>query len=117
MPVPAERANAYRVARLWGDRRLCDGVELASRRRPRALAVAGSERSATREDPARRVSAGASAPLESGMRRGASAVLISGNTVASVIAYHSILRSGATGILLDRRCGPADLRHALELAG
>jgi len=117
MPVPAERANAYRVARLWGDRRLCDGVELASRRRPRALAVADNERSATREDLARRVSAGASALLESGMRRGASAVLISGNTVAGVIAYHSILRSGATGILLDRRCGPADLRHALELAG
>ena len=117
MPVPAQRADAYRAARLWDDRRLADGIELAAERRPDALAVADNERSLSCRELAQRVNAGKSALVAAGVRPGASAVLVSGNTVEGVVAYHAILRTGATAIALDRRCGAADLRHALDVAG
>jgi acyl-CoA synthetase (AMP-forming)/AMP-acid ligase II len=117
MPVPAERADAYRAARLWDDRSLADGVEQATERKPDALAVADNERSLTWRELSQRVSAGVGALAVAGMRSGASVVLISGNTADGVVAYHAILRTGATCIALDRRCGAADLRHALEVAG
>jgi acyl-CoA synthetase (AMP-forming)/AMP-acid ligase II len=41
-------------------------------------------------------------------------VLVSGNTRHGVIAYHALLRVGAPLVALDRRCGAADLRIALE---
>ena len=63
------------------------------------------------------MSAGAGVLAAARVRPGDGVVLISGNTVEGVVAYHAILRAGATCIALDRRCGAADLRHALEVAG
>jgi acyl-CoA synthetase (AMP-forming)/AMP-acid ligase II len=117
MPVPEGRADAYRGARLWNDRRLADGIELAAARNPDATAVADNDRSLTWRELSRRVSAGVGVLAAAGVRPGASVVLIAGNTVTGVVAYHAILRAGATCIALDRRCGAADLRHALEIAG
>src|SRR5271155_2104465 len=51
-----------------------------------------------------------------GVRPVEAVVLVAGNTVPAVIAYHSLLRLGATAVLLDRRCGAADVSHALEAA-
>jgi acyl-coenzyme A synthetase/AMP-(fatty) acid ligase len=42
-------------------------------------------------------------------------VLVAGNTIDGVIAYHAVLRTGATMAVLDRRCGTADLRAALDI--
>ena len=117
MPVPAERAAAYRAARLWDDRRLADGIELAALRSPEAIAVADNERRLSWRELARCVSAGVGTLAGSGVVRGANVVLVSGNTASGVIAYHAILRTGAVCIALDRRCGAADLRHAVEVAG
>jgi acyl-CoA synthetase (AMP-forming)/AMP-acid ligase II len=117
MPVPTERADTYRAARLWDDRRLGDGLELAAARRPRAIAIADNDRSFTYEDLSRRVHSGVRLLIDSGVRSQAGVVLVSGNTVEGVVAYHSILRTGATSIVLDRRCGAADLRYALEVLG
>jgi acyl-CoA synthetase (AMP-forming)/AMP-acid ligase II len=116
MPVPAERAAAYRAARLWDDRRLTDGVERAAMLDPDAIAVADNDRSLTRRDLGRCVRAGVGALFAAGSR-GAAIVLVSGNTASGVAAYHAILRTSAVCIALDRRCGAADLRHALEVAG
>jgi acyl-CoA synthetase (AMP-forming)/AMP-acid ligase II len=117
MPVPAERAAAYRTAGLWDDRRLADGLELAATRAPDAIAVADNDQSLTWRELVQRVSAGAGVLADAGARPGACVVLVSGNTVAGVVAYHAILRAGACCIALDRRCGAADLRHAREVAG
>jgi acyl-CoA synthetase (AMP-forming)/AMP-acid ligase II len=117
MPVPAERAAAYRATRLWDDRRLADGIELAALRSPEAIAVADNERSLTWRELARCVRAGVGMLAGSGVVRGANVVLVSGNTAPGVVAYHAILRTGVVCIALDRRCGAADVRYALEVAG
>jgi non-ribosomal peptide synthetase component E (peptide arylation enzyme) len=117
MPVPAQRADAYRAARWWDDRHLADGVELAAQRRPDAIAVADGERSLSWRELSREVNAGVAALVDAGVRPGAAVVWISGNTAAGAVAYHAILRTRATAIALDRRCGAADLRHALAIAG
>ena len=44
-------------------------------------------------------------------------MLVTGNTVDAVIGYHALLRVGATVVALDRRCGPSDVRLALEMLG
>jgi acyl-CoA synthetase (AMP-forming)/AMP-acid ligase II len=116
-PVPAERAATYRAARLWDDRGLADGIELAAAQRPDALAVADNQRSATYAELARQVNAGVGILAASGMRPGGGFVLVSGNTLEGVVAYHALLRVAGTAILLDQHCGRADLRNALDVAG
>jgi acyl-CoA synthetase (AMP-forming)/AMP-acid ligase II len=117
MPVPAERADAYRAALLWNDRGLRDGIERAAAQTRDALAVADNDRSLTCAELERSVDAGVVMLGGAGVRPGSAVVLISGNTIAGVVAYHAILRIGATVVALDRRCGAADLRHAHEVAG
>jgi acyl-CoA synthetase (AMP-forming)/AMP-acid ligase II len=116
-PVPAERADAYRSGRLWDDRGLADGIELAAAQRPSAVAVADNQRSATYGELARLVHAGVGVLAASGVRAGAAVVLVSGNVLEGVVAYHALLRAGASVLLLDRRCGSADLRSALDVVG
>jgi acyl-CoA synthetase (AMP-forming)/AMP-acid ligase II len=115
--VGAHRAARYRAEARWDDRALGDGIEAASARRPGALAVADNARRLSYAALARAVG-GAVAELEAaGMRRGEPVVLVTGNTVEGVVAYHALLRAGATVLLLDRRCGEADVHHAVRAAG
>jgi acyl-CoA synthetase (AMP-forming)/AMP-acid ligase II len=45
------------------------------------------------------------------------AVLVIAPLVApAVVAYHAIVRAGALAVMLDRRCGRADVEHALAAA-
>ena len=44
-------------------------------------------------------------------------VLVTGNTVDAVVAYHALLRVGATVVALDRRSGASDVRFTLEMLG
>ena len=43
------------------------------------------------------------------------AILVSGNSIGGVVAYHALLRANAPALLLDRRCGTADVEHAYEV--
>jgi acyl-CoA synthetase (AMP-forming)/AMP-acid ligase II len=52
-----------------------------------------------------------------GIAGGDGVVLVAGNTVGAVVAYHALLRLGTPVVLLDRRCGPADVRHAVTVLG
>ncbi len=110
--MPADRAARYRRAGLWDDRTLGDGIEAAAAQCPTAPALVDNERVLTYEELARAVAA-ATLTLR-GVNAGDAVVLIAGNTAPAVVAYHTLLRIGATAILLDRRCGPADVRLALE---
>ena len=112
--VSGDRAERYRSEGWWDGRRLADGIESAALRRPDALAVADEARRLTRAQLATAVAAGA-ALLDGLSDPGRGVVLVTGNTVEGVVAYHSILRSGLTVLVLDRRCGPADMAHALDL--
>jgi acyl-CoA synthetase (AMP-forming)/AMP-acid ligase II len=115
--VPAERAARYRAEGWWGATGLADGVEAAGRARPDALAVADGERRLTWAELARAVAGGVDRLSAHGMGTGDGVVLVAGNTVAGVVAYHALLRAGATTVVLDRRCGTTDVRHALDVLG
>ncbi len=113
--VSADRARRYRAEGWWDSGTLRDGIEAAAARRPGALAVADAEVQLTYEDLARRVASAMAALTASGLRRGGDAVLVTGNAVAGVVCFHALARLGATALLLDRRCGAADVRIALEV--
>jgi acyl-CoA synthetase (AMP-forming)/AMP-acid ligase II len=113
--VAADRAARYRANGQWDDRGLSDGIETAASRRPDSLAVADNERRLTYAELERSVAGAVSMLCSAGLERGRGAVLIAGNTVDAVVAYHALLRVGATVVILDRRCGAADVRHALDV--
>ena len=113
--VSPGRAERYRERRWWGSRVLADGIEAAASRRPDALAVADNDRSLTYADLRRYVDAGARRLVAEGVEAGDGVVLVAGNSIDAVVAYHAILRTGAAAVVLDRRCGPADVQFALEL--
>ncbi|OHV58964.1 class I adenylate-forming enzyme family protein [Pseudofrankia sp. BMG5.36] len=112
--APADRAARHRADGLWDNRLLADGVEAGADRRPDVVAVVDNDRGLSYAQLATAVAAGVTALAARGVRAGDGVVLVSGNTRHGVIAYHALLRAGATTILLDRRCGVADLRVALD---
>lgn len=117
LPVPAERAQRYRAEGLWDDRRLADGIEAAAAARPAAVAVVDNDGSQSCAELARQVARGVARIAARGVQPGDPVVLVAGNTAPGVVAYHALLRTGACTALLDRRCGAADLRFALEALG
>src|SRR5688500_9417692 len=114
-PVPAERAARYRAEGWWDIGWLADGIEAAAATRPDAVALIDNEQALSRADVAVAVAAGVALLGRHGLCAGASVVLVAGNTVHGVVAYHAALRVGATTAVLDRRCGTADLRAALDI--
>jgi acyl-CoA synthetase (AMP-forming)/AMP-acid ligase II len=113
--VPVGRANSYRVSRLWDDRGLHDGLETAAERRPDVTAVDGPDGRLTFAELVRSVGRAMSELTTQGVRPGDSVLLIAGNSTLGVVAYHALLRLGATILFLDRRCGAADVKRAMEL--
>jgi non-ribosomal peptide synthetase component E (peptide arylation enzyme) len=114
-PVPDDRADKYRAEGWWDSRGLADGIEAAAAASPDAIALIDNVRALSWRDTAAAVTAGVALLGRHGVCAGASAVLVSGNTIEGVIAYHAALRAGATTALLDRRCGTADPRAAIEI--
>ncbi|MEO5841026.1 MAG: AMP-binding protein [Acidimicrobiales bacterium] len=113
--VPAERAARYRKEGWWDTRRLADGIEAAAAALPDAVALIDDDRMLSRGDLADVIAAGVALLGGHGVRAGSNVVLVTGNTICGVVAYHSLLRAGATMAVLDRRCGTADLRTALAV--
>jgi acyl-CoA synthetase (AMP-forming)/AMP-acid ligase II len=112
--VDERRAARYRAEGLWDDRTLADGIEAAAKARPGALAVADAERHLTYGELAPLVARQCEVLAARDLGPDRSVVLVAGNTVAAVVAYHALVRLGATVALLDRRCGRADVRHAID---
>src|ERR1700682_57659 len=113
--VPVGRAAWYRAEGWWDSRALADGVEAAAADRPEGLAVGDNRRRCSYAELGRAVGGGVAHLARHGIGPHRGIVLITGNTVEGVIAYHAVLRTGATAIVLDRRCGPAEVRAALTL--
>jgi acyl-CoA synthetase (AMP-forming)/AMP-acid ligase II len=113
-PVPVSRARRYVNSAYWDERRLRDGIEAAASAQPEGIAVMDDTGATTWGALASRIGAGMTRLAKAGVGPGRAAVLIAGNTVEGVVAYHSLLRVGATAVLLDRRCGAHDLRVALD---
>ena len=77
------------------------------------LAVADRHRRLTQAELDAAVVAAAARLIGAGVGPGDAVLLVAGNEVAGVVAYLAILWSGAVAVVLDRRCGPADVTHAL----
>jgi len=114
MEVPADRARRYRAEGLWDSRLLADGIEAAAAHRPQAVALVDRHRQLTYRELVDRLAGAVAQFRADGVRPGDAVVLVAGNTVPAVVAYQALLRMGVTVVLLDRRCGPADVRHALD---
>ena len=113
-PVPADRAAHYRANNWWDAGALRDGIEAAATARPDDVAVVDNERAVTWAELAATVAGGVAALTKHGVHAHDRIVLVAGNTVEGVAVYHAALRVGATTAVLDRRCGPADLRAARD---
>ncbi len=115
VPVPAERARLYRAEGLWGHGVLADGIEAAAAQRPEALALADNSQVLTYAQLRGAVVAGVARLSSAGVSAGDGVVLVAGNTAEAAVAFHALLRVGATVVLLDRRCGSADVHHAVAV--
>jgi acyl-CoA synthetase (AMP-forming)/AMP-acid ligase II len=93
---------------------LRDGVEAAAQKRPDAAAVIDDHRSVSWAELEAVIRGGVQRLTEVGIGATDVVVLVGGNTVEAVVGYQSLLRSGSTVALLDRRCGRADLRAVLD---
>jgi acyl-CoA synthetase (AMP-forming)/AMP-acid ligase II len=111
--VPVERATWYAEEGLWNDRGLRDGLETAASFRPNDVALIDNQQSFTWATLSRQVAAAVSTLTEIGVAPGDPVLLVAENSAAGVIAYHGLLRVGARAVLLDRRCGTADVRAAM----
>jgi acyl-CoA synthetase (AMP-forming)/AMP-acid ligase II len=118
--TPAARdpqlAAAYRANGWWDGRALADGVEAAAVARPTGVAVDDGRRPLTWAELERAIAAGVATLADVGVGSGRPLVLVGGNTTEAVVAFHASLRRGAQVVLLDRRCGRADLDEALRVA-
>ena len=94
--VPDELAAQYRAEGWWDDRRLADGLEAAGRSKPDALAVADNEHELTYAELVERVNGAIAELIERDVGTNTGVVLVTGNTVDAVVAYHALLRVGAT---------------------
>ena len=110
----AERAGLYAADGYWDDRRLRDGIESAASSRPQDLALIDNRQSLTWSALGQGICAAVVTLTDRGVAAGDPVLLIAGNSVEGVIAYHGLLRVGARAILLDRRCGAADVRAAMD---
>jgi acyl-CoA synthetase (AMP-forming)/AMP-acid ligase II len=98
----------------WNDRILGDGLEAAALNRPNRISLVDNRGSLTWRELSHLVSSGVARMRTSGTTASDPVLLVAGNSAEGAIAYQSGLRSGAPLVLLDRRCGPADLRLAME---
>jgi acyl-CoA synthetase (AMP-forming)/AMP-acid ligase II len=78
------------------------------------LAVVDRHRRLTAGELEAAVGAAAARLRSAGVVAGDAVLLVTGNEVAGVVAYHAILRLGGVAVALDRRAGHADVRHALD---
>lgn len=100
---------------MWDTHTLRDGIEAAAAAYPDAIAVADDSGQLTWAQLEQRVLQALVALDNWGLRAGDALVLISGNTVDGVIAFQAALRAGVCVLVLDRRCGGADVEFARSL--
>jgi acyl-CoA synthetase (AMP-forming)/AMP-acid ligase II len=112
--ITRERDASYVKNGYWDDRSLRSGLEAAGTFRPDQIGLIDNTRELTWGVLSRLVSNAVARLAEGGVSEGDPVLLIAGNSAEGVIAYHGLLRLGASAVLLDRRCGPADVRAAQD---
>jgi acyl-CoA synthetase (AMP-forming)/AMP-acid ligase II len=112
--IPAELRESYVAQGYWNSFALRDGLE--------AIAAAAPDRVAVIEDGAlwsygaleERIACGVGFLRARQIGIGTAVVVIAPITLAGVVAFLAVVRTGAVAMMLDRRCGRADVELATE---
>jgi acyl-CoA synthetase (AMP-forming)/AMP-acid ligase II len=114
-PIPLDVQDRYVAHGLWDETGLRDGVERHAHRSPTRVALADATASRTYEELETQVARAVGALAEHGVTDGVPVLVIAPLIAEAVVAYHAIIRCGGIAVMLDRRCGRADVRHAVDL--
>ncbi|MFJ3779743.1 AMP-binding protein [Streptomyces sp. NPDC090075] len=114
-PVPSEVQARYLSEGWWSDSPLRAGVEAQAERGPDRVAVSDATSRWTYGRLSDAVGRAVSC-LRRRVRPDAAVLVIAPLVAPAVVAYHAIVRTGALAVMLDRRCGRADVEHALAAA-
>lgn len=114
-PMPPDVPGGYVALGWWDEAGLRDGLERHARRAPARVALADATVSWTYEQLETQVARAVEGLAEYGITDGVPVLVIAPLIAEAVVAYHAIIRCGGIAVMLDRRCGQADVRHALDL--
>ena len=105
--VPDALAAKYRAEGWWDDRGLADGLEAGAQRKPDAVAVADNDHELSYAELVARVNGAIAELAERDVGTNTGVVLVTGNTVDAVVAYHALAASRGDG----RRTRPSESAH------
>jgi acyl-CoA synthetase (AMP-forming)/AMP-acid ligase II len=114
VPTPADLAASYRAGGFWDDSGLRAGLETIAEADPRRLAIADHSESVSYEQLRVRVERTVAALRGRGIAPGDAVLLVAPNSVPAAVAFAALLRCSAVIVALDRRCGAADVAHAIS---
>jgi acyl-CoA synthetase (AMP-forming)/AMP-acid ligase II len=117
VPVPADVRSGYVAQGLWADAGLRDGLEAWAGRTPDRVAVVDATSGWSYQELVVAVGTALGGLRHRGVGAGSVVLVIAPVSAPSVAVYHAVLRSGGVVVMLDRRCGPADVEHAVAAAG
>jgi acyl-CoA synthetase (AMP-forming)/AMP-acid ligase II len=113
VPTSADLAASYEAENLWDGSRLRAGLEDIAETEPHRLAIADHSESVSYEQLRTRVERTVAALRRRGVAPGDAVILIAPNSAAAAVAFAALLRCSAVVVALDRRCGAADVAHAI----
>ena len=115
--IPESIGASYVAAGWWKDLSLRDGIEAAAAREPTKVAVSDQSSTWTYEQLEAAIANAVGCLRHDGIGCGSAVLVIAPLAVPAIVAYQAILRSDGLAVMLDRRCGRADVLHAIEAAG
>jgi acyl-CoA synthetase (AMP-forming)/AMP-acid ligase II len=117
VPTPADLAASYQAAGLWNGSGLRAGLEAIAETDPHRLAIADNSQSMSYEQLRVRVERVIAALRVRDVSPGDAVILVAPNSAPAAVAFAALLRCSAVVVALDRRCGAADVAHAINATG
>ena len=114
VPTPDDLAASYRNENLWNDAGLRAGIEHVAESDPHRLAIADHAESVSYAQLRIRVEHVIGALHGRGIAPGDAVILIAPNSVSAAVTFEALLRCAVVVVALDRRCGAADVAHAIS---
>lgn len=113
VPTPTDVAASYRAGGYWDDSGLRSGLETIAETDPHRLAIADHSESVSYEQLRVRVERTVAALRRRGVAPEDAVLLVAPNSIPAAVAFAALLRCSAVVVALDRRCGAADVAHAI----
>jgi len=114
-PTPPDVLDGYVAAGLSDTGGLRDGLEHQADRNPGKAALADAAGTWSYARLEERVARGVACLRRHGVGIGTPVLVVAPLVAEAVAAYHAIIRCGGIAVMLDRKCGQADVRHARDL--